>query len=930
MVLRISNQPLYHKNKQKMEKRGVFFTIDAVLAASIIVIAIIAASSYYIKETKTETIDYLAHDTIRVLTNLKVSEIDNAYTAELIAEGNITRLNNTILEQIGEFWSEDEMVQASKFAGNITGALIPERLGVGIWVDNELIYSRNKPITKGLVSSKKLISGIAKEKPIDGYTARAILTGINSKRTNAYVYFGGYEGDGNLTKRLTLPSNLIDVKNASLELDVGADFNLYINDIPSGSYVKGSAGGGDMLADKWNISSAYFDNFQAGNNLIKIFFTETENNYVAGGHLKVVYTTANINDTTTPGSEKFYLPGIEGFINLYSSIYVPGYLGSMEIYLNFFSNFTTYLKIGNTTVYEGNPEGQETITLSNTTLASIFSSNNLDYNDLSLETLPLRMGIANATAAGGNADSVLVTDVSGSMEFCSASAGWSASGWQSSSSKGCYYWGGRWYWQSRSSTSDSGYIEFNRTDYSTDTYPDLCGCRWNPECEESPTKMEIYINSSKLFNDVLLDITGNKIGVVEYTNNLDLAYVSCNPSNRVTPFPNHIARTKDLSSNKNEIENFIDQTESYFGTCICCGVNEAVDMLDAQSSSSRNQSLVVMSDGEANVECTQQGTGDPKQDAIQAAQGACSQGITVYAIGFGADVDEATLQSMACGGGSYHGATNPAQLEEVYRDIAGEIATVSYVEQIATNATASSSLNYNSYIQINYTPLAEIEHGKVPITTETSRFNNNITQGTLTIPENISIIDAKVTSYSGSKWTDNLVVNANQIYLLSDYGENYVGLGDPYAVQIPVNYLNQGSNDITISTGISPTNSTGGSKDNKAIYTLLLGGASSFTGVLSYALGCNWYLEFEDGTSSTLKVPSTYTGTSNCNHTGADYAANDAYNVAAYELFSQLDIDGDGRLEVNLVSQNVDVDSVLVSKVPSLWGPAVVEIRVWE
>jgi len=353
-------------------------------------------------------------------------------------------------------------------------------------------------------------------------------------------------------------------------------------------------------------------------------------------------------------------------------------------------------------------------------------------------------------------------------------------------------------------------------------------------------------------------------------------------------------------------------------------------MLDAQSSSSRNQSLVVMSDGEANVECAQQGTGDPKQDAIQATQDACNQGIIVYAIGFGADVDEATLQSMACGGGSYHSATNPAQLEEVYRDIAGEIATVSYVEQTATNATASSSLNYNSYIQINYTPLAEIEHGKVPITTETGRFNNNITQGTLTIPENISIIDAKVTSYSGSKWTDDLVVNTNQIYLLSDYGENYVGLGDPYTAQIPVSYLSQGSNDITISTGISPTNSTGGSKDNKAIYTLLLGGTSSFTGVLAYALGCNWYLEFQDGTSSTIKVPSTYTGTSECNHTGADYATNDAYNVAAYELFSQLDIDGDGRLEVNLVSQNIDVDSVLVSKVPSLWGPAVVEIRVWE
>ena len=913
-----------------IKKRGIFFTLDAILAASIIVTAIIVASSYYVKETKTETIDYLAHDLIRVLTNLKVDEIDNAYTDELIAGGYITRLNNTVLAQIGEFWSENEIEQASKFARNITEALIPTRFGVGIYVNNELIYGRDKPITRSLVSSRKLISGIAKERPIDGYTARAILTGINSKTTNAYVYFGGYEGDGNITKKLILPPNVIAIKNASLELDVGADFDLYINNIASGSYVKGSAGGGYMLADKWHISSAYLNNFQSEENSIKIVFTQTENNYVAGGHLKVVYTTSDINDTTTLGSEKFYLPGIEGFINIYSSIYVPGYLTSMEIYLDFFSNFTTYLKIGNTTVYENNPEGQETITLSNTTLSSTFSSNNINYNDLSLKTLPLRMGTVNATATHGNADSMLVTDVSGSMEFCSASAGWSESGWQYSNSKGCYYWSSWWYWQSQSSTSDSGYAEFNRTDYSTDTYPNLCGCRWHGVCEESPTKMEIYINSSKLFNEVLLNVSGNRIGVVEYTNNLNYAYENCNPSNRVTPFPDYIARTKDLSNNKEEITAFLDQTESYFGTCVCCGVNEAIDMLNAQSSASRNQSLIIMSDGEANVECSEQGTGNAKQDAIQAAQDACSQDITVYTIGFGADVDEATLQSMACGGGSYHGAVNPAELETVYEEIAGEISSVSYVEQIATDVTMSSNLNYNSYIQINYTPITEMEHGKVPITTETDRFGNNLTTGTLTIQENISVIDAKVTSYSGSKWTDNLIVNTNQIYRLSDYGNNYVSLGDPYIVQIPVNNLNQGPNDITISTGISPGNSTGGSKDNKAIYTLLLSGASSFTGVLDYALGCNWFLEFEDDTSSTIKVPFTYTGTSECNYTTATYATNDVYNVAAYGLFSQLDLDKDGKLEINLVSQNIDLDSVLISKVPSLWGPAVVEIRVWE
>jgi len=912
-----------------IKKRGIFFTIDAILAASIIVTAIIVASSYYVKETKTETIDYLAHDLIRVLTNLKVDEIDKAYTDELIAGGYITRLNNTVLEQIGEFWSENEIEQASKFARNITGALIPTRFGVGIYVNNELIYGRDQPITKSLVSSRKLISGIAKERPIDGYTARAILTGINSKTTNAYVYFGGYEGDGNITKKLILPPNVIAIKNASLELDVGADFDLYINNIASGSYVKGSAGGGYMLADKWNISSAYLNNFQSEENSIKIVFTQTENNYVAGGHLKVVYTTSDINDTTTLGSEKFYLPGIEGFINLYSSIYVPGYLTSMEIYLNFFSNFTTYLKIGNTTVYENNPEGQETITLSNSTLSSTFSSNNLNNNDLSLKTLPLRMGTVNATATQGNADSMLVTDVSGSMEWCTAATGWEWDGWQSSPTKGCLYWYGDWLWGVYSSISDSSYDEYKRTIWGEN----LCGCRHSSVCPDGdPLKVDIYKDASKSFVDILLNVSGNKIGLVEYSSDYPDVYLdSCsNPENKITPYPDSIVRTNSLTQNSQEIRNLIDNTETWWGTCICCGVNKAVELLNTQSSDTKNKSLVVMSDGEANIQCAQQGNGYAKQDAIDAAQDACSQDIRVYTIGFGEDVDEPTLQSMACNGGSYHSAVDTAELENVYKEIAGEISSVSYVEQIATDVTMSSNLNYNSYVEINYTPIATIEFGKVPITTETDRFNNNITDGTLIISENISIIDAKVTSYSGSKWTDNLIVNTNQVYRLSDYGNNYVSLGDPYIVQVPVNYLNQGSNDITISTGISPGNSTGGSKDNKATYTLLLSGASSFTDVLAYALGCNWFLEFEDDTSSTIKVPNGYTGTSKCYYSNASYLTNDALNVAAYGLFSQLDPDKDGKLEINLVSQNIDLDSVLVSKVPSLWGPAVVEIRVWE
>ena len=47
-------------------------------------------------------------------------------------------------------------------------------------------------------------------------------------------------------------------------------------------------------------------------------------------------------------------------------------------------------------------------------------------------------------------------------------------------------------------------------------------------------------------------------------------------------------------------------------------------------------------------------------------------------------------------------------------------------------------------------------------------------------------------------------------------------------------------------------------------------------------------------------------------------------------LFSSLDIDKDGKLEIDIDANSLDVSTLTVSKVPSLWGPAIIEIRVWE
>ena len=143
-------------------KKGLFFTIDGILAAGIVFATIIFASSFYAEEQPTFHVSYMSKDLIDTLSVANVQKINNGYINSLISDNTITNLDNTVLDQIVEFWAENDMEKAKKTASNVTAPLVPDTTGFSILIDGETIYSRDKPITKSLASSKKIISGIAK------------------------------------------------------------------------------------------------------------------------------------------------------------------------------------------------------------------------------------------------------------------------------------------------------------------------------------------------------------------------------------------------------------------------------------------------------------------------------------------------------------------------------------------------------------------------------------------------------------------------------------------------------------------------------------------------------------------------------------------------------------------------------------------------
>ena len=151
-------------------RKGVFFTIDSILAAGIILAVIIFTSQIYVKEVPSFHLNYLSQDLIRTLSAITVKEMDNGYLNSLIADGTIENTNNTILEQIGEFWASGEIVFANKTAANVTENLVSNITGIGIWIDNDLIYDNGIQVKRSLISSKIPVSGTKKNQASAPYS----------------------------------------------------------------------------------------------------------------------------------------------------------------------------------------------------------------------------------------------------------------------------------------------------------------------------------------------------------------------------------------------------------------------------------------------------------------------------------------------------------------------------------------------------------------------------------------------------------------------------------------------------------------------------------------------------------------------------------------------------------------------------------------
>lgn len=867
-------------------RKGAFFSIDALMAVIILFIVILVAYPL----APSYTLESEAHqDLITTLSSLKVGEINNSYVRTLIADGTITDYNKTILEQIGELYITNR-TKARQLAAEVINETATSE-NIGIWYENTLIFSRNTSAIENarhIETARQYITGIQEGSNITGFTARAALS---NKFRQKYIYFGGYVGDGNITYQIEYEGN---ITNASLEMTANTNVTMFVNGNNIGIYASSSD---EFTPQTYSLP---ISSFQSGNNTVELRGT---NLHLAGGFIKITYES----EVEYVRPQRNYLPGVQGIVNVYDGLSIPGTLNSLFLKLHFNASQTMFVTLGNTTIWNGSSSNETTLTMTDTELRTM-----LNYSSLSNATTPIRIALEEVLNLSGNADVILITDLSASMNF-------------------------------RLDTDGVTGITRNCTD------PNL----YDP----STKRISLAQCLDKSFVDIVLNVSGNKIGLVGFFGDAG------------SPNKGKTNRTGYLTADESDLVNRIDKynlTTPQGLTCICCSINSAYKILNENSTAGRQKFIITMSDGVPTHGCGSANdyeglrTGFPSNDEALPISSQCSQegteqcttnnciggmqnanfsacrarnnlGATVYSIGFGpvkeCRMGNDTLQAIAqCGGGEYHASTNATELENIYRQIAESIKSVSFTEQTANASNIATRLYPDSYVEFNYVSisapyglLATVEHP----------FSNSST-AVFTLPVNSTLVEASLVTYSGPRWTALVTLNNQHIYNLSKYGKTYVKHGDPYIIKLPSAIINStGQNTLTLSTGISPQNLTVGSQSNKIIYTLVKN-VSSYAPIASFALGCRWTISFEDGTNITTPIPSIYNGVESCTFSPQTetFTLNDAFQTAVAYLLRKLDFDNDKKVDVKFTERELDVQLDQVTGIPYTWSTEV-QIRVW-
>ncbi len=153
------------------KKRGYFFILDAMLGLFILVIGVFLITSSYVEVPQPTQVKLLSDDLLNFLSATNIRDLNNPYAGiggTLWSQGIITNSENSLLQQIGEFYATNNLDVAEKFIQNVSKDVVPPQFLYEVVMNGAVLYPRvqspqhieSKNSTELLLTSKEITFGI--------------------------------------------------------------------------------------------------------------------------------------------------------------------------------------------------------------------------------------------------------------------------------------------------------------------------------------------------------------------------------------------------------------------------------------------------------------------------------------------------------------------------------------------------------------------------------------------------------------------------------------------------------------------------------------------------------------------------------------------------------------------------------------------------
>jgi len=147
--------------------KGYFYSIDALIAIMIISIGMILVIQGRVTNPPMRTnVYYFAEDLTNYLAQTKIYDLnDDSYSDSIKkwkVNGSIAFIDNTLLEQAGEFYARGQLQIANNFLSNVTQASASLNYNFVIIIDGTPVFSvirTPEEKAKSIISNKLILSG---------------------------------------------------------------------------------------------------------------------------------------------------------------------------------------------------------------------------------------------------------------------------------------------------------------------------------------------------------------------------------------------------------------------------------------------------------------------------------------------------------------------------------------------------------------------------------------------------------------------------------------------------------------------------------------------------------------------------------------------------------------------------------------------------